>query len=101
MRRRRQFGTQKRKKRGKGIPYIHKSWIYSEKKTTDRFWCSFTYHCASTRKLWGCYWSLMVKRKYKIRKKNRRKYKKKCGKGFGDGFKFLYSLGKQRRKSMQ
>ena len=33
----------------------------------------------------------MVKRKYKIRKKN--KYKKKCGKGFGDGFIFLYSLG--------
>ena len=43
----------------------------------------------------------MVKRKYKIRKKNRRKYKKKSGKGFGDGFKYLYSLGKQWRKSMQ
>ena len=43
----------------------------------------------------------MVKRKYKIRKKTRRKYKKKRGKGFGDGFKFLYSLDKQWRKSMQ
>ena len=43
----------------------------------------------------------MVQRKYKIRKKTRRKYKKKRGKGFGDGFKFLYSLDKQWRKSMQ
>ena len=43
----------------------------------------------------------MVERKYKIRKKTRRKYKKKRGKGFGDGFKFLYSLGKQWHKSMQ
>ena len=43
----------------------------------------------------------MVERKYKIRKKTIRKYEKKRGKGFGDGFKFLYSLGKQWCKSMQ
>ena len=43
----------------------------------------------------------MVKRKYKIRKKTRRKYKKKRGKGFEDGFKFLFSLGKQWCKPMQ
>ena len=61
----------------------------------------FTYHCASTRKRWGRYWSLIVQRKYKIRKKTRRKYKKKRGKGFEDGFKFLFSLGKQWCKPMQ
>ena len=43
----------------------------------------------------------MVKKRYKIRKKARRKYKKKRGRGFGDGFKFLYSLGKKWRKSIQ
>ena len=50
----------------------------------------------------------MVKRNYvwrinfkKIIKEKRRKMNKKHGKGFGDGFKFLYSLGKQWRNSMQ
>ena len=48
----------------------------------------------------------MVKKKYvwyvnskKTRK--RKKNNKKHGKGFGDGFKLLYSLGKQWRNSMQ
>ena len=50
----------------------------------------------------------MVKRKYarhinfkKLIKKKKTKKNKKHGKGFGDGFKFLYSLGKQWRNSMQ
>ena len=54
------------------------------------------------------YWTLMVKKKNvwyinrkKSKKKNKRKYKTKRGKGFGDGFKLLYSLGKQWRNSMQ
>ena len=34
-------------------------------------------------------------------KVKRKKKNKKHGKGFGDGFKFLYSLGKQWRNSMQ
>ena len=41
------------------------------------------------------------KRKYKLRKRNNR-LKKYRGRGiFGDGFKFLYSIGKQWRKSMR
>ena len=37
-----------------------------------------------------------------FKKKFRRKSNKKIrGRGFGDGFKLLYSLGKQWRKSMQ
>ena len=50
----------------------------------------------------------MVKRKYarhinfkKLIKKKKTKKNKKHGKGFGDGFKFLYSLRKQWRNSMQ
>ena len=41
------------------------------------------------------YWTLMIKKKYKIRlnRKYRKKYKIKRGRGFGDGFKLLYSLG--------
>ena len=40
---------------------------------------------------------------YQFKKTSKRKKKKnkKQGKGFGDGFKFLYSLGKQWRNSMQ
>ena len=100
MRRKWQFGTKKEKKEERKFLINIKTGLFW-KKTTNRFWCSFTYHCASTRKRWGRYWSLMVKRKYKIRKKIRRKYKKKRGKCFGHGFQFLYSLGKQWRKSMQ
>ena len=41
------------------------------------------------------------KRKYKLRKRNNR-LKKYRGRGiFGDGFKFLYSIGKQWHKSMR
>ena len=51
----------------------------------------------------------MVKRKYVLRIKFKRKThrrkktkkNKKHGKGFGDGFKLLYSIGKQWRNSMQ
>ena len=51
----------------------------------------------------------MVKRKYvlyiKFKRKTHRRKKikknKKHGKGFGDGFKLLYSIGKQWRNSMQ
>ena len=51
----------------------------------------------------------MIKRKYrkelkrKYKKELKRKYKRKCkrGRGFGDGFKFLYSLGKQWYNSVQ
>ena len=51
----------------------------------------------------------MIKRKYvlhiKFKRKTHRRKKikknKKHGKGFGDGFKLLYSIGKQWRNSMQ
>ena len=50
----------------------------------------------------------MVKREYVLRIKFKRKTHKrnkkkneKHGKGFGDGFKLLYSIGKQWRNSMQ
>ena len=46
----------------------------------------------------------MFKKKYrkKLNRKYKRKYKKKIrDRGFGDGLKFLYSFGKQWRKSMQ
>ena len=51
----------------------------------------------------------MVKRKYVLRMKFKRKThrrkkikkNKKHGKVFGDGFKLLYSIGKQWRNSMQ
>ena len=44
----------------------------------------------------------MIKRKRKYREKKyrlRKKYKR--GRGIGDGFKFLYSIGKQWRKSVR
>ena len=37
----------------------------------------------------------------KIHKTKKKKKNKKHDKGFGDGFKLLYSLGKQWRNSMQ
>ena len=48
----------------------------------------------------------MVKKKILLvcqlkKTRKRKKNNKKHGKGFGDGFKLLYSLGKQWRKSMQ
>ena len=64
---------------------------------------------ASFRERKKRYWYLMVKRKYVLRIKfNRKTHRtkkikknKKHGKGFGDGFKLLYSIGKQWRNSMQ
>ena len=94
----------KRKKRGRGIPYIYKNRIYLGKKTSNRYWSSFSSHHTSIRKRWRRYWILMFKKKYR-RKSNRkfkRKYKRKIRRrGFGDGFKLLCSLGKQWHKSMQ
>ena len=43
----------------------------------------------------------MIKRKRKCRKKHRLRKKYKRGRGIGDEFKFLYSTGKQWRKSMK
>ena len=39
-----------------------------------------------------------IKKKFK---RNKRKYKNQKGKGFGDGFKLLYSIGKQWRNSIR
>ena len=47
------------------------------KKTTNRCWCNFLCNYSVIRKRWRRYWSLMVKRKYRIKKRTKRKYKKK------------------------
>ena len=74
------------------------------KKTSNRYWSGFSSHRTSFRKRWRRYWTLMFKKKYsrKLNRTFKRKYKRKIrGRGFGDGFKLLYSFGKQWRKSMQ
>ena len=107
MTQRKQIKKRKAKKRGRGIPYIYKNRIYFGKKTTNRNRSSFKSYCTSFRKRWKHYQSLMVKRKYvqrinfkKLIKKEKKK-NEKHGRVFGDVFKFLYSLGKQWRNSMQ
>ena len=106
--RRKRYYKKRYKKRGRGIPYVYNNRIYFEEKNTKRDWNSFKSTWIPFKKRWRHYWILMVKKKYiwyinrkKSKKKNKRKYKTKRGKGFGDGFKLLYSLGKQCRSSMQ
>ena len=97
------------RKRGRGIPYIYKNGIYFGKKpqtgtgVVSKVIARLLENVGSTSSY------LMVKRKYVLRIKFKRKThrrkkikkNKKHGKGFGDGFKLLYSIGKQWRNSMQ
>ena len=107
MRRKRQYEKKKQKKRGRRIPYIYKDRIYFGKKTETGTGVVLKV-IAHLFKRWRRYQNLMVKRKCvwyinlkKTHKRKKKKKNKKHGKGFGDGFKFLYSLGKQWHNSMQ
>ena len=86
---------QKRQKKRKRSSIYLQQYDLFRKKTTNRNWGSFLSSGASVTKYWRHYWTLMIKKKYKIRlnRKYRKKYKIKRGRGFGDGFKLLYSLG--------
>ena len=46
-------------------------------------------------------WFANIKKTKKNKKKSKKKSETKRGRCFGDGFKLLYSLGKQWRNSMQ
>ena len=107
MRRRKYYKTNRRhKKRGRGFPYIYNNRVYFEKKNTKRNQGSFTSYKTSFKRCWRRYWTFMVENVWfinrkKSKRKNKRKYKAKRAKGFGDGFKLLYSLGKQWRNSVR
>ena len=49
-RRKKTITIRKVKKRGRGIPSLHKSRVYFGKKNTKREWCNLKSYCTSFRK---------------------------------------------------
>ena len=80
-RRKKTITIRKVKKRGRGIPSLHKSRVYFGKKNTKREWCNLKSYCTSFRKRRRRYRTLMVSKKYiwyiNLQKTNKRKRKRK------------------------
>ena len=52
MRRRKYYKIRRRKKRGKGLPYIYKNKVYLGKRPQTGTGAGFSSHCKSIRKCW-------------------------------------------------
>ena len=101
MRLRRRIRRRRLRKRGRGIPYIFKNKVYLGKRPQKGSgqYLKLQLEYQKTQETLS---EFKDKKKKKIQKKKyrlRKKYKR--DRGIGDGFKFLYSIGKQWRKSMR